>query len=123
MKNFNKEIGSYSEKLAQSFLTQHDYKILDCNFRNRLGEIDIICIKNNTLIVIEVKSRYSSQYGAPKESVTRSKQNTIIKITKSYMIYKHMYNINVRFDVIEVYLNNNDNSFIINHLKDAFRIS
>lgn len=123
MKKLNKEIGNYSEKLALTFLAHHGYKILAHNFRNRLGEIDIICIKNEILIVIEVKSRYSSEYGTPKESVTYSKQKSIIKITKSYMLYKNMYNINVRFDVIEVYFNNNDNSFIINHIKDAFRVN
>ncbi|MDO5518365.1 MAG: YraN family protein [Clostridium sp.] len=123
MKNLNKQIGSYSEKLAQTFLKNHGYTILDCNFRNHLGEIDIICKKDSILVIIEVKSRYSDQYGTPRESVTYSKQKSIIKVAKSYILYKHMYNTNVRFDVIEVYLNNNDNFFIINHIKDAFRIA
>lgn len=123
MKHLNKEIGNNSEKLVQKFLLQQGYKLLDCNFRNHLGEIDIICRKDDEIIVIEVKSRYSSKYGTPKESVNYQKQKSIINVTKSYLLYKNIHNINVRFDVIEVYMNTKDNSYMINHIKDAFRIN
>lgn len=122
MKKLNKEIGSYAENLAQIFLIKQGYKILERNFRNSLGEIDIICIMDQTLVIIEVKSRYSSQYGTPREAVSYYKQKSIIKVTKSYILYKNISNINVRFDVIEVYLNSYDNSYKIYHIKDAFRI-
>ncbi|NME81762.1 YraN family protein [Clostridium sp. SM-530-WT-3G] len=123
MKHFNKLVGNNSEKIAQKFLLKNGYNILDCNFRNRSGEIDIICSKNDTIIIIEVKSRYSYQYGPPKESVNYSKQKSIINVTKFYLLYKNIYNMNIRFDVIEVYMNYKDDSYIINHIKDAFRIN
>ena len=50
MKKLNKEIGNYCENLAKEYLQKNKYRILDCNFRNFLGEIDIICIKDNLLI-------------------------------------------------------------------------
>ncbi|HCW53341.1 MAG TPA: YraN family protein [Clostridium sp.] len=123
MNHFNKLVGNNSEKIAQNFLLKNGYQILDCNFRNRSGEIDIICLKNNIIIVIEVKSRYSYQYGTPKESVNYSKQKSIINVTKFYLLYKNIHNANIRFDVIEVYMNYKDDSYIINHIKDAFRIN
>ena len=101
MKNLNKDIGSYAESLAQKFLTKHGYKILDCNFRNALGEIDIICTKNKILIVAEVKSRYSNQYGTPREAVSYLKQKSIIKVTRSYIIYKKMHNINLMITLLK----------------------
>ena len=123
MKHLNREIGNNAERIAQKFLLQKGYRLLDCNFRNHRGEIDIICKKDNKIIVVEVKSRYSSQYGTPKESVNHLKQKSIINVTKAYLLYKNIHNINVRFDVIEVYMNYRDNSYIINHIKDAFRIN
>ena len=123
MKHLNKEIGNNAERIAQKFLLQKGYRLLDCNFRNHLGEIDIICKKDNKIIVVEVKSRYSSQYGTPKESVNHLKQKSIINVTRAYLLYKNIHNINVRFDVIEVYMNTKDNSYMINHIKDAFRIN
>lgn len=122
MKNFNKDIGNYCEDLAKEYLKKNNYYILDCNFRNFLGEIDIICIRKNLLVIIEVKGRYNYDYGLPKESINSSKQKSIIKITNSYISYKKLFNLNVRFDVIEVYLNSQNTISTINHIKDAFRV-
>ena len=122
MKKLNKEIGNYCENLAKQYLQKNNYHILDCNFRNFLGEIDIICIQDKLLIIVEVKGRYNYDYGLPKESINLSKQKSIIKVINSYIYYKKLFNINIRFDVIEVYLNPQTTLFKINHIKDAFRL-
>lgn len=121
MKKFNKDIGFYCENLATEFLKNNSYTILDRNYKNHFGEIDIICLKDNILIIVEVKGRYYYKFGAPLESVTSNKQHSIFKVTKSYILYKKLFNINVRFDVIELYLNTDNSLFKINHIKDAFR--
>ncbi len=123
MKKLNKDVGNYCEDLAKDYLKRNRYFILDCNFKNRLGEIDIICAQNNLLIIVEVKGRYNYDYGLPKESISFSKQKSIIKVSTSYISYKKLFNLNVRFDVIEIYLNSNNNIFKIKHIKDAFRLS
>ena len=122
MKKLNKEIGNYCENLAKEYLLKNKYHILDCNFRNFLGEIDIICSQDTLLIIVEVKGRYNYDYGLPKESINISKQKSIIKVTNSYIYYKKLININIRFDVIEVYLNQQTALFKINHITDAFRL-
>jgi putative endonuclease len=122
VKRLNKDVGNYCEDLAKEYLKDNNYRILDCNFRNFLGEIDIICTQNNLLIIVEVKGRYNYSYGLPRESVSFSKQNAIARVTKSYLAYKRLYNLNVRFDVIEVYLNSKNSVYIIEHIKDAFRL-
>jgi putative endonuclease len=121
VKKLNKEIGNYCEGLAKEYLQKNKYIILDCNFRNFLGEIDIICFQDNVLVIVEVKGRYNYDYGLPKESINLSKQKLIIKVTNSYIYYKRLININIRFDVIEVYLNKQDTLFKIDHIEDAFR--
>ena len=122
MKNLNKNIGNYAEKLASDYLIHHHYKIIERNFRNNLGEIDIICIKSKILIIVEVKGRYNLSYGKPQEAVNYIKQKSLIKVASSYINYKNLCNFNVRFDVIEVFFNNDNSLYEINHIKDAFRL-
>ena len=121
MKKYNKDIGSYGEDLAIDYLKNKGYTIVARNFRNRNGEIDLICKYLDIIIFIEVKSRYSYHFGLPRESVTYFKQKKIIYISK-YFLYKYkLLNYNCRFDVIEIYFNKNNNSYFIEHIKDAFR--
>ena len=121
MKSNNKDIGFTGEHLAKDFLKNLGYKILDFNYRNYYGEIDLICYKNDILIFTEVKSRYSQKYGKAIESVTYNKVKRIKKIARLYVLQKKLYNYYIRFDVIEIYFNNYDNNHKINHIEDAFR--
>ena len=121
MHSYNKDIGSFGEALARDYLISKGYKILNMNFRNKFGEIDIICKKNNLLIFCEIKSMYSNSFGSPIESITCYKQKQIIKLSELYLISKKYYNFNVRYDIIEVIFNTITSSHIINHVQDAFR--
>ncbi|WP_300386122.1 YraN family protein [Clostridium sp.] len=121
MKNLNKAIGSYGEKISKDYLINNGYIILDLNYRSRYGEIDIICKLKDIIVFIEVKSRYNTLYGLPQESVTYFKQRRILNLCNYYIISKNLFNYNCRFDVIEVYFNTINNDFKINHLKDSFR--
>lgn len=121
MKNYNKAIGKYGESIARDFLINNGYKILNMNYRNRYGEIDIISIKNDIIIFCEVKSRYTNSFGNPIEAVTYYKQKQIIKLSEMYLLYEKYNNYNVRYDVIEVNFNKLNNNFKVNHIKDSFR--
>lgn len=123
MKGFNKDVGNYGENLSSEFLKRNGYSILSRNFRNKCGEIDIICKKDDLIIFVEIKSRYSSSYGHPTEAITYSKQKQIIKLCKFYICINNLINYNFRFDVVEVFLNKNNNHYSINHITDAFRES
>lgn len=121
MKNLNRAIGSYGEEIAENYLIKKGYILLDKNYRNRYGEIDLICKFKDIIVFIEVKSRYNTLYGLPKESVTYFKQKRILNLCNYYIITKRLFNYNCRFDVIEIYFNNRNNDFEVNHLEDSFR--
>lgn len=121
MNSFNKDIGNYGEELALTYLKDRGYRIISRNFRNKYGEIDLICKLKDLLIFIEVKSRFSSLYGSPLEAVTYFKQKQILKLCKLYIMKNNLYNLNCRFDVIEIYFNINNDLYSINHIIDAFR--
>lgn len=121
MKRMNKAIGNYGEKLACRFLSLNNYAIVDVNFRNRNGEIDIISLNDGVLVFIEVKTRYNIDFGNPMESVDFNKQKKIKSIARYYIFVNNYYDINLRFDVCEVFLNYNNDGYKINHIEDAFR--
>lgn len=121
MKKYNKEIGTYGENIAKDFLITNGYKILDMNYRNKHGEIDIICKLNNIIIFCEIKSRYTNSFGSPIESVTYYKQKQIINLSQFYIIRNKLLNYDIRYDIIEIILNNINASYTLNHVKDAFR--
>ena len=121
MKIFNKDIGKYWEYLSTEHLINDNHRILENNYRIKLGEIDIISYCNNIIVFTEVKSRYTDSYGLPKESVTYYKQRQIIKVSSYYILINKFNNFNVRYDVIEIIFNKLNQTFKLNHIKDAFR--
>lgn len=114
-----KSFGSTGELIATSFLKNNGYTVLAQNFRfGRLGEIDIIARENEYICFIEVKTRSSTLFGMPCESVNRKKQENIIKLAQVYLKQHRLTNSNVRFDVVEVILNKSLKE--INLIKNAF---
>ena len=116
MKN-NKEKGAMGEEIAARYLANKGYRIIDRNYRTNIGEIDIIALKDDLLIFIEVKSRTNIIYGYPYEAVNWKKQEKIIKSSLIYMKHKKLKDYQIRYDIIEIYLQNNRK---INHIENAF---
>ena len=121
MHSFNKETGNLGEEISENFLIESGYTILDKNFRCKIGEIDIIAREGNYICFIEVKTRYGDLFGSPCEAVTYSKQQKISKVAQIYIMKKKLYRFFFRFDVIEVILNKNDDSYSIKFIKNAFQ--
>ncbi|MBU3214107.1 YraN family protein [Clostridium estertheticum] len=122
MKTFNKDIGTFGEEIAETFLKNLGYKVIDKNFSCKCGEIDIIAKHKDYICFIEVKTRYGINFGIPAESVTLYKQHKIYKTAQVYILKKNIIDRNFRFDVIEVLLNKDNNDFLVNHIEDAFQL-
>lgn len=84
-KSNNKVTGNKGEDIAVASLEKDGYTIVTRNYRKRYGEIDIIAQKNNVLYFAEVKTRKSSEYGNPLESVTPVKQRKIYQVAETYL--------------------------------------
>lgn len=98
---FNKAVWIEGEVEAQKYLVKQKYKILETNFRTKLGEIDIIAFKNDTYVFVEVKARSTGKFGLPREAVDYFKQNKIRQVATEYLIKINKYPANMRFDIIE----------------------
>ncbi|NOR27085.1 MAG: YraN family protein [Lutibacter sp.] len=111
------DLGKKGEELAVDFLQKNKYKILDCNWRYKKAEVDIIALKNNTLVVIEVKTRSSNYFGNPQDFVNPKKIKLLVEAINEYVTSKDL-DVEVRFDIIAIL--KNKNTFEIEHLEDAF---
>lgn len=111
--------GNIGEKLALNFLINKGYKILEINYKNFIGEIDIIAKDKKTIVFIEVKTSFSLKYGRPKERINFNKINKIKNVATSYLKYKGLLNsVTVRFDCIEIIGDNLD--YQIEHIENIF---
>lgn len=111
-----KKWGDLGEDLASEFLERKGLRILKRNYRNSIGEIDIVAMDKGTLVIVEVKARRNRNYGYPREAVHASKQKNIILVTESFLSEHNLWSLPVRFDVVEVYL---DEGRIV-HIPEAF---
>ena len=95
-------LGVSGEHKAVKYLKQKGYRIVMTNYTCVVGEIDIICEKNDTIIFVEVKQRESLKYGYPREAVTKHKINKIRMVATNYLKFRRLTNQQVRFDVIDI---------------------
>lgn len=110
----NKEKGKFGEVVANEYLLKNGAEILEKNFSNKFGEIDIIAEVEGQLVFIEVKSRTSLKFGYPAESVDYKKRRKIIQLAQYYIYKNNLHNMPIRFDVIEVFLIDTKLRHIIN---------
>ena len=111
------ELGEKGEKLAVEFLQKKGYKILDCNWRYKKAEVDIIAQKNDVLAVVEVKTRSSNYFGNPQDFINQKKIQLLVEAINEYVISKDL-DVEVRFDIVAIL--KNQQAFKIEHLEDAF---
>ncbi|MFA9378973.1 MAG: YraN family protein [Lachnotalea sp.] len=98
-----RSLGDDYEQIAIAYLKSEGYKIIEQNFRCKIGEIDIIANKDGYVRFIEVKYRSDKRKGMPEEAVNYKKQKLICK-TASYYIMKHQYSMDIPccFDVVAI---------------------
>lgn len=78
--------GNYGESLACEYLKKQGYEILERNYRIRGGEIDIVAMDGEYLVFVEVKTRWSHEYGLPSESMTPWKIKALLKTAAFYLV-------------------------------------
>lgn len=111
------ELGKKGEQLAIDYLIEKGYTILDKNWRFQKAEIDIIAQKENTLAVVEVKTRSSDFFGNPQDFVNQKKIQLSVSAINEYVISKDL-DVDVRFDIIAII--KTEKEIKIEHLEDAF---
>lgn len=123
IKNFSamidkRTIGQKGEEIACKSLKKNGYRIIEKNFRCRQGEIDIIAEEKGVICFVEVKSRFSENFGLPEEAVTRWKQRRMYAAAIIYLEKNKIKLRDVRFDIVSVDLKDEK----VRVLKNAFEV-
>ena len=116
------KLGREGEDAAEAYLKKKGYRIIEKNFRCKLGEIDIIAEQGGVVVFIEVKARAGHQYGHPFNAVTPSKQRKIIQVAQSFLAKHRLLEKPTRFDVVGLTADP-ESAFKVELLENAFQIS
>ncbi len=115
--------GKEGEKAAVRFLKKKGYRIIEKNYRNKSGEIDIIAEQDQVLVFVEVKSRADAEYGDPLEAVTPYKQRKIGQVARGFMAQHRIEDRSCRFDVVGIRGNPREKkTWEVELVQDAFRL-
>lgn len=117
MKSLNRETGRLAENMAINALRQKGYQILESNFANRFGEIDIIARDKDILVFIEVKAKKGVDFGMPEEMINPSKLQRVRNMAQIYMEGKTLP---CRIDVIAVILSPVNDLIRLTHYENVY---
>jgi len=99
MKQQNRSKGRLAEDLAARALRDKGYEIVERNFANKFGEIDIIAKDGETWVFVEVKAKTGEMMGLPEEMIGKGK---LQKVRHMAMIYLEGKTVPCRIDVVAV---------------------
>lgn len=102
-RTYRQRIGQAAEDLAADFLVAQGLEILERNYLRRVGELDIVGIDRDVLVIVEVRTRTSDRFGGAAASVDVRKQRRLIRAAAHFLQQrKDLAHLRVRFDVVVV---------------------
>ena len=128
---YNKEnttavsIGNIGEEAAVQALKKRGYKIIERNYRTKMGEIDIIAKDGEYTVFVEVRLRKSNAFGSPADTIDERKQQKIIKAAQMYAVKNDIYDTPMRFDAVLINAETDGEKLVneeIQIIKNAFTL-
>ena len=95
-----RDLGGQGESLAINILQKNGYQILQRNFRCKIGEIDVIAIEQDVLVFVEVKARWTKEFGLPEEAITPWKIRKIARVGDYYKLLHPELPESLRIDAV-----------------------
>lgn len=116
MKTFNRATGRVGESFAAVMLEKKGYTILEKNFSNKFGEIDIIAKDKDVLVFVEVKTKIGDDFGLPEEMVGPGKLQKVRNMATMYMKGETFV---CRIDVVAIVLNEQNEIQRLTHYENV----
>ena len=114
-----RRLGDFGERIAVQHLESRGYRIRDCNFRTREGEIDIIAEKGGDLVFVEVRARRGDVMGSAVESITAVKQRRLLQMAEAYCQGREALPDGRRIDVLAIDLGRDGRLLSLQHIEGA----
>jgi len=97
------ERGRAAEEAARRYLESRGFALLQCNYRCRLGEIDLVMRDGPSLVFVEVRARECDDFGGAAASVGRAKQRRLVAAARHFlMTHPREARRPARFDVVAI---------------------
>ena len=117
--NYSK--GKNGEDMAREFLVNKGYRLIEMNYTNKLGEIDLIVTDDFTLIFVEVKLKIGDKFGTPEEMITKRKLSQVKRVAEGFLVLERQIAKKFdkyRIDGVCIVLNNDRTVNRINHYEN-----
>jgi putative endonuclease len=111
----SKRLGERGEDAAAAYLERTGMTIVERNWRCPVGEIDIVALDDDTIVLCEVKTRRTVAKGTPDDAVTPAKQRRYRKLAAAYLQHAGTPDVTVRFDVISILVIAEDRALLRHH--------
>jgi len=115
MTDERKKLGERGEDAAAAYLERAGLEVVERNWRCPAGEIDIVALEDETLVMCEVKTRKTVSKGTPEDAVTTAKQRRYRKLASAYLQSAGLTDVAVRFDVITILVIASDRALLRHH--------
>jgi putative endonuclease len=112
--------GQRSECAAAKFLRKLGYRILARNFSDKAGELDLLALDGQTIVVVEVRSSESSTFQQLAATVDHNKQRRVTEAALRFLQRRKLLNVSVRFDVLTICWPPDQREPAIRHYRHAF---
>jgi putative endonuclease len=97
-----RDVGTLGESKAEAYLRRRGLRILERNFRLRMGEIDLVAQDGDTLVFVEVRSRANTRFGGAIRAVGPTKRRQVSRVAAAYLVWRSPSQARVRFDVVAI---------------------
>ena len=84
IQNYKK--GKEGEEIAREFLVNKGFKLIESNYSNNLGEIDLVMSDRDWLVFVEVKLKIGDKYGTPEEMINKNKLSRVKRTAVAFLI-------------------------------------
>ena len=114
-------LGEPGEHVAEKWLEERGWTILDKHYRGMRNELDLVMRRENTVAFVEVKTRRDDSFGDPIAAVDRKKQRLLIRSAKAWIAKNGEPDLEYRFDVIGILVEHSGPQIL--HIENAFTVS
>lgn len=119
MSRERKNLGAVGEAAAERFLRSQGYRILARNYACPVGELDLICHHDETIVFVEVKTLADDQAGDPEEHINPAKQRQLLRVARAWLSAHRNPDCAYRFDAVSVVVSG-DRAPTVRHIVEAF---
>jgi putative endonuclease len=115
----SKRLGERGEDAAAAYLERIGISVVERNWRCAHGEVDIVGLDGETVVLCEVKTRRTRAKGNPEESITAAKRRRYARLAEAYLQESGLTEVALRFDVIALLVIAEDRA-LLRHHRGAF---